>query len=72
MTFHPTPSQFSSIQRHINTARQAQDSLPNNKLWPRLQPTNPNVKWWWQLKDLNDEERLMWLNYYFPEVIQNA
>ena len=72
MTFHPTPSQYRSVQRHIDTARQAQAGLPNSKLWPRLQPNNPRVKWWWTLNDMNDEERLAWLNYYYPEVMQNA
>jgi hypothetical protein len=71
MTFYPTPSQFSSIQRHIDTARRSQQGLPNDKLWPRLQPTNPQVKWWWTLNDMTPEQRVLWLNYYYPEVIQN-
>jgi len=35
-------------------------------------PNNARVKWWWTLKDMTEEERLAWLNYYFPEVMQNA
>jgi len=68
MTFYPSPSQFRSIQRHIDTARQAQQNLPNSSLWPRLQPTNSQVKWWWSLNDMDEDQRIAWLNYYFPEV----
>jgi len=71
MTFHPTPSQYRSIQRHVDTARQAQANLANDKLWPRLQPNNPQVKWWWELNDMTPEQRLAWLNYYYPEMMQN-
>jgi len=72
MTFYPTPSQFRSIQRHIETARQAQEGLPNDGLWPRLQPTNAQVKWWWSLNDMDEDQRIAWLNYYFPEVTGNG